>query len=77
MTTQNGATPNTACPSTGWIVKSAPGYYTRIKRSPLERWTAFPKLARVYRRKGWAQKVAHRLAGQVIPIERGKMTNKK
>lgn len=52
----------------GWIVKTRQGYYTGNQRSELERWTVFPRLAKVYHRQGWAQKVAMHLAGQVIPI---------
>jgi hypothetical protein len=56
-----------AAPS-GWLVKTGQGYYTDNGRSELERWTAFPRWAKVYHRQGWAQKVAARLAGQVIPV---------
>ena len=75
MTIQNQTTINVSCtPSTGWVVKAVPGYYTGNDQSQIERWTTFPKLAKIYKRKGWAQKIAERLAGQVIPAEPAKMT---
>jgi hypothetical protein len=52
----------------GWLVKTGQGYYTGNGHSSLEMWTVFPQWAKVYHRQGWAQKVAARLAGQVIPI---------
>jgi hypothetical protein len=52
----------------GWLVKTRQGYYTGNRRSELESWTTFPRWAKVYHRQGWAQKVAARLAGQVIPV---------
>jgi hypothetical protein len=68
MTTQTLATTKSNCPQpTGWLIKAAPGYYTGNQHSQLECWTAFPKLAKVYKRKAWAQKIAERTAGQVIP----------
>jgi hypothetical protein len=52
----------------GWMVKTSQGYYTGDPRSELERWTPFPRWAKVYHRHGWAQKMAVRLAGQVLPV---------
>ena len=51
----------------GWLVKADEGYYTGNLRSALERWTVFPKFAKVYQRKRWAQTMADRLGGQVVP----------
>ena len=51
----------------GWLVKAGQGYYTGNLRSALESWTVFPKFAKVYQRKGWAQTMAERLGGQVVP----------
>lgn len=51
----------------GWLVKAGQGYYTGNLRSALESWTVFPKFAKVYQRKRWAQTMADRLGGQVVP----------
>lgn len=51
----------------GWIIKAGHRYYTGQPRSPVECWTAFPQLAKVYQRKRWAQTMAARLGGQAIP----------
>ena len=58
---EHGAQPS------GWLVKAGQGYYTGNGRSALERWTGFPKFAKVYQRKRWAQTMAERLGGQVVP----------
>jgi hypothetical protein len=52
----------------GWLVRTSQGYYTGQGRSQLERWTVFPKWAKVYTRKGWAEKIAKRFGGQVVPV---------
>ena len=49
----------------GWLVKAGQGYYTGNLRSTLECWTAFPQLAKVYRRQRWAQTMAARLGGKL------------
>ncbi len=51
----------------GWLIKADGDYYTGNVRSALERWTVFPQLAKVYQRKRWAQTMAERLGGQVVP----------
>jgi hypothetical protein len=56
-----------AAPS-GWLVKTSQGYYTGNGPSSLETWTAFPKWAKVYHRQGWAQRMADRFGGQVVPV---------
>jgi hypothetical protein len=55
-------------PTDGWLVKTPQGYYTGHPRSALESWTAFPKLAKVYKRQRWAAKMAARLGGQAVPL---------
>jgi hypothetical protein len=52
----------------GWLVKVHAHYYTGSGRSELERWTPFPKFAKVYRRHAWAKKIAEQLGGQAIPV---------
>lgn len=52
----------------GWMVQVRHDYYTGSGRSSLERWTPFPKFAKVYRRQGWAQKIATQLGGQVVAV---------
>lgn len=52
----------------GWLVKTDQGYYTGQQRSAFERWTRFPKLAKVYQRQRWAQMMAARLGGQAVPL---------
>ncbi len=51
----------------GWLVKAGSGYYTGNVRSAFECWTVFPQFAKVYQRKRWAQTMADRLGGQVVP----------
>jgi len=51
----------------GWLVKAGEGYYTGNVRSALERWTGFPHFAKVYQRQRWAQTLADRFGGQVVP----------
>lgn len=51
----------------GWLIKTDQGYYTGKQRHVLERWTAFPQLAKVYQRQRWAQSMATRLGGQAVP----------
>ena len=51
----------------GWLVKADQGYYTGKQQRAFARWTPFPKLAKVYHRKRWAQTLAARLGGQAIP----------
>jgi len=51
----------------GWLVKVGQGYYTGNRRSEFERWTVFPQFAKVYQRQGWAQTMAERLGGHVVP----------
>ena len=46
---------------TGWLIQAGPRYYTGDGRSQLECWTAFPQLAKVYRRKRWAHLMADTL----------------
>ncbi len=53
--------------STGWLVKVGQRYYTGQLRSAVECWTTLPQLAKVYRRKRWAQTMAARLGGQAVP----------
>jgi hypothetical protein len=53
----------------GWIVLSARGYHTGNMRTPIDVWTPFQKFAKVYKHRRWAQKLAARLGGQVIPVE--------
>jgi hypothetical protein len=55
--------------SNGWVIQTDQGYYTGNGRSQIERWTAFPKWAKVYTRKGWAQKIVEQVGGQVVPVE--------
>jgi hypothetical protein len=50
----------------GWLVKASQGYYTGNGRSALERWTVFPKFAKIYQRKRWAQTMEERLGGHVV-----------
>ena len=52
----------------GWLVKVRHRYYTGNGHSEIERWTSFPKFAKVYRRKAWAQKMADQLGGQTVPV---------
>jgi hypothetical protein len=54
--------------SNGWVIQTDQGYYTGNGRSQLERWTVFPKWAKVYTRKGWAQKIAKQFEGQVVAV---------
>jgi hypothetical protein len=54
----------------GWVVRTSQGYYTGKGRSQIERWTAFPKLAKVYTRQGWAQKIAERFGGKIVPVRK-------
>lgn len=56
-----------ATTSAEWIIKAGQRYYTGQPRSPVECWTAFPKLAKVYQRQRWAQIMATRLGGQAVP----------
>jgi hypothetical protein len=56
-----------AAPS-GWLVKTSQGYYTGNGPSALGTWTVFPKWAKVYHRQGWAQRMAERFGGQVVPV---------
>jgi len=51
----------------GWLIKTDQGYYTGKPRHALERWTPFPKLAKVYHRQRWAQSMATRFGGQAVP----------
>jgi hypothetical protein len=51
----------------GWLVKTGQSYYTGNRRSALESWTVFPKFAKVYQRKRWAQTMAERIGGQAVP----------
>lgn len=50
----------------GWLVKASQRYYTGQPRA-FERWTPFPKFAKVYQRFRWAQTMAERLGGQAVP----------
>lgn len=60
---------NTARPApAGWMVQAGHEYYTGNGRSAFERWTPFRKFAKVYRRKGWAQKIATQLGGQIVAV---------
>jgi hypothetical protein len=52
----------------GWMVKVGREYYTGSGRSAFERWTPFRQFAKVYRRKGWAQKIATQLGGQIVAV---------
>ena len=52
----------------GWLVKVRHRYYTGNGRSEIERWTPFPKFAKVYSRKAWAQKMADQLGGQTVSV---------
>jgi hypothetical protein len=55
-------------PSASWLVHVQGRYYTGSGRSPLERWTPFPKFAKRYRRQAWAQKIAAQFDGQAVPL---------
>ncbi|CAN5864223.1 hypothetical protein BH24BAC1_BH24BAC1_40430 [soil metagenome] len=55
----------------GWLVQVHNRYYTGNGRSSFERWTPFPKFAKVYRRKGWAQKITAQLGGQIVTVADG------
>lgn len=57
-----------APPAVSWVVHVQGRYYTGSGRSPLERWTAFPKFAKRYRRQAWAQKIAAQLGGQAVAV---------
>lgn len=52
----------------GWMVKVGHEYYTGNGHSPFERWTPFAKFAKVYRRQGWAKKIATQLGGQIAAV---------
>ena len=52
----------------GWMVKVDHEYYTGNRHISFERWTLFAKFAKIYRRKGWAQKVATQLGGQIVAV---------
>jgi hypothetical protein len=52
----------------GWMVQVGHEYYTGNGRSAFERWTPFAKFAKIYRRKGWAQKIATQLGGQIVAV---------
>jgi hypothetical protein len=52
----------------GWLVQVHNRYYTGNGRSSFERWTPFPKFAKVYRRQGWAQKLATQWGGQIVAV---------
>lgn len=61
--TNNGA-------SRGWMIQAGQSYYTGNTRSPLETWSLFPKFAKVYKHKRWAQTIAARLGGQAVLAEK-------
>jgi hypothetical protein len=52
----------------GWLVQVRSRYYTGHGHSQFERWTPFPRFAKVYRRRAWAQKIAAQLGGQVVAV---------
>jgi hypothetical protein len=52
----------------GWMIQVGREYYTGNVRSSIERWTPFPKFAKVYRRKAWAQKIAAQLGSGVVAV---------
>jgi hypothetical protein len=52
----------------GWMIQIGNEYYTGNGRSSFERCTPFPKFAKVYHRKGWAQKIATQLGGQIVAV---------
>jgi hypothetical protein len=56
--------------SSGWMIQVGQSYYTGNTRSPLETWSAFPKFAKVYTHKRWAQTIAARLGGQAVQAEK-------
>ena len=52
----------------GWLIQVGHEYYTGNGHSSFERWTPFSKFAKIYRRKGWAQKMATQLGGQIVAV---------
>jgi hypothetical protein len=53
---------------TGWLVQMRNRYYTGHGHSQFEQWTPFPRFAKVYRRRAWAQKIAAQLGGQAVAV---------
>ena len=53
----------------GWVIKVHAHYYTGSTRSEFERWTPFPKFAKIYKRQAWAKKIAEQLGGQAVLVE--------
>lgn len=56
--------------SSGWMIQAGQSYYTGNPRSPLETWSPFPKFAKIYKHKRWAQTMATRVGGQAVLAEK-------
>ena len=51
----------------GYVVKRRRDYYTGNSSMP---WTPYRQFAKVYRKRGWAQKAADKWGGEVVEVEK-------
>jgi hypothetical protein len=66
---QQAGSPSARRPApTGWLVQVRSRYYTGHGHSQFEQWTPFPRFAKVYRRRAWAQKIAAQLGGEAVAV---------